>query len=247
MNKFGLLVIILTTIAIYFQFYKDEYIKDENKKKKFGLFIFIATVIGLWIGYIIQEYDKKDSIKETKVQNQSMEKTIKAQSDTIRNLLKSYFLEIKSYTINNKKIIVEKIDTFTQVQNIEKNTAIHPINKINQRIIPPEKKKNIKELLASSNKHTILISCILGDSEGCIFAKELQDLFHDAGWNVLCEQKVIVGTAKGIYISVKDKDNFPTHLVYVLKSLEMSGEKFRLQVKENLDKDLIELFIGNNN
>lgn len=113
------------------------------------------------------------------------------------------------------------------------------------RHITTEQRARFLDLVKGQPKGEINITCHLGTTEPCTFAREIQRLLLDAGWNVTkLSEMLYVGNPTGLTLLVESQQTTPDHGVALQRAFAAIGIEAQGSVMEGKQPYTVTLLVG---
>ncbi|MBA4745926.1 MAG: hypothetical protein H2058_11785 [Muricauda sp.] len=258
----SLTIVLITSIALVFQYFVDFLkIKEKKYKKLLGLSILILGLIGIWISFKIQNDELTKTDESNRLEKANLEKrfnkidstnvvlrtelnlrnqdltNISKQNDSLRSRIDELLGKQQEFLVVSQKSYEEVSKSRTALENMglkEISRGISAVDRI-----------KITNVLSKYPNQKITLSYPMGDQEAFQFADQLFDVLNSAGWIVKGPHPTISDRPfKGMKIWVKEKNNFPNGVYGIFKSLKILNLEAKGYPRPQLSVDEIELVIG---
>lgn len=255
-----LILVILTSVVLLSQFFLDFMIESKRKKIKIGAIILVVGFISLIITYVFQNkeklhadskhekeiylqqvrFNKLDSINialnyELKIRNGDLV-FIKTQNDSLKLRL------MKLQEKQDESLIVSQ---FSAVEVNKSRVALENMGyKQISRGISEIDKIDMIRLLKINKGSKVEIAAIMGDNEALQFAKQVQEIFEAAGWDVDgISQSLYNNLMQGIFIEIKS-EKYPIRVNTIFASFKILNMIAKGNIDNRLGENDVKILIG---
>jgi hypothetical protein len=112
------------------------------------------------------------------------------------------------------------------------------------RTISPEQQKILVEALRGAPSGPVEIWWTASDTDSYALAKQMVEIFNEAGWPPATERFATGGTGNGFFIAVRDHTNAPAYAVSIQKAYKLIGIDMDGFSKPDVPEGRVQIYIG---
>ena len=118
--------------------------------------------------------------------------------------------------------------------------------KLSPRSFSKEQKLKLEEFLSTQPKgNNVDITCILGDGESLLFAKEIDTILKKIGWTTRgVSQAVFTGSPQGIILVVKSEAEAPPYALSLQQAFSIIGIQSLGEINNSLQEQELKIIVG---
>jgi hypothetical protein len=126
------------------------------------------------------------------------------------------------------------------------NRIVSLKDKVIDRMVPIEKYDEVISILKKSSGSEVSFHITSNDRESVAYARQFEDLFKKAGWNVKAFKfSVISGPFRGIGLKVKNPNNRPVSLASIEQAfLNVLALNVKGAINTSLNENEVEIIVG---
>ncbi|MDC6365524.1 MULTISPECIES: hypothetical protein [Flavobacteriaceae] len=253
-------LIIISSLALIFQFLVDYLVKSKKKKFRIGIFILTLGLGSIWFAFIdnnknkrLDEVKHQEELSEQKNRfnridsiNQELNTEIKIRNKDLNQIkFQNDSLIIRLHDLNKSQ---EKYLTLTEFSAKEISKSRNALENIGlktvSRGVSEYDKIQILGILKRFKGSELTLTSIMGDSESFKFAHEIKELFELANWKVNgINQAMYTVPKEGVIICVNSKD-YPKRVNGIFESFKLINIIAKGELKPSLESTEVELIIG---
>ena len=151
---------------------------------------------------------------------------------------------------NSKTLEKDVADAKAGMSKQQEKTAIaeHALLQLREslkdRTISPAQQKILVDALRGAPSGAVDIWWTASDTDSFGLARQMVEIFKEAGWPAATDRFATGGTGNGFFIAVHDRTNAPAHAASIQNAYKLIGIDMNGFSKPDLPEDNVQIFIG---